>query len=73
MPVPQVLEDIVEVVRLFSGAHPTSHRSRGCGCSGTTVQEQIVDVLKVFLQERVSARIVEQIVDVPVLQYGGDR
>ena len=31
-------------------------------CSGA-----FVDVLKVFLQERVSARIVEQIVDVPVL------
>ena len=25
VPVPQVLEDIVEVLRLFSGAHPTSH------------------------------------------------
>ena len=34
-------------------------------CSGA-----IVDVLKVFLQERVSARILEQIVDVPVLLSG---
>ena len=30
--------------------------------------EQIVGVIKVILQERVSVRIVEQIVDVPVLQ-----
>ena len=31
-------------------------------------QEQIVDVIKVILQVRVSGRIVEQIVDAPVPQ-----
>ena len=35
VPVPQVFEDIVEVARLFSGAHPTSHRWGDCGYSGT--------------------------------------
>ena len=34
------------------------------------IQELTVDVLKVFLQERVSALILEQIVDVPVLLSG---
>ena len=37
------------------------------------VLQQIVGVIKVILQERVSVWIVEQIVDVPVLQSLRDR
>ena len=43
-----------------------AHHSYDHGCASAQFQVQIVEVIKVFLQERVSERIVEQIMDVPV-------
>ena len=62
MPVLQVMEEIVEVVRFFLLERIQHRTVEILDVPVPLFQEQIVVVIKVILQERVSERIVEQIV-----------
>ena len=66
--VPQVMEEIVEVVRLIPQERvqqPTVEQI--VDFSGPQVVEEIVEVVQIIHQERISERIIDRIVDVPVV------
>ena len=77
VPVPQIKEEIVEIVagEVVCNARTGVRRQHGWTCTYIElivdvpvprIHEQIVDVIKVIPEEWMSKRIVQQIVDVPV-------
>ena len=68
MPVPQIQEQIVEVAEVIPQGRTPEHT---VGVPAPQILEEIVEAVKpvkIVRQERISAKICEQIVDVPAPQ-----